>query len=91
MKNGGDCRTSGGRNEIGLQKPTRKKLSFKEQKELEGLPASIEALEERKTQLEDFFSSGKPDLTGESTKEYSAVLEQLEGLYARWEELESLA
>lgn len=91
MRNGGDGRTSGGRNEIGLQKPTRRRLSFKEQRELEGLPASIEALEERKAQLEDFFSSGKPDLTGESTKEYSAVLEQLEGLYARWEELESLA
>lgn len=91
MKNGGDCRTSGGRNEIGLQKPTRRRLSFKEQRELEGLPASIEALEERKAQLEDFFSSGKPDLTGESSKEYSAVLERLEGLYARWEELESLA
>lgn len=91
MRNGGDGRTSGGRNEIGLQKPTRRRLSFKEQRELEGLPASIEALEERKAQLEDFFSSGKPDLTGESTKEYSAVLEQLEGLYARWEELENLA
>lgn len=91
MKNGSDGRISSGRNEIGLQKPTRKRLSFKEQRELEGLPASIETLEERKAQLEDFFSSGKPDLTGESTKEYSAVLERLEGLYARWEELESLA
>lgn len=69
----------------------RRKLTFKEQKELEGLPAEIEGLEERKTQLEEFFALGKPDLTGESTKEYNSVLERLEALYSRWDELESLS
>lgn len=69
----------------------KRKLTFKEQRELEGLPALIEELEERKTQLEEFFSSGKLDTTGESTKEYESTLQQLETLYARWEELESLS
>lgn len=74
----------------GIQVKPKRKLTFKEQRELEGLPSSIEAMEGRKTQLEDFFSSGKLDATGETTKEYEATLQQLETMYARWEELEGL-
>ena len=74
----------------GIQVKPKRKLTFKEQRELEGLPSSIEAMEGRNTQLEDFFSSGKLDATGETTKEYEATLQQLETMYARWEELEGL-
>jgi ATP-binding cassette subfamily F protein uup len=75
--------------------PAKKKLSYKEQKELEGLPAKIEGLEAQIAELHtamadpQFYKQPADRLATEQAK-----LKQLEeGLTAamlRWEELESL-
>ena len=72
------------------QKPasaTKKKLSFKEQKEFEALDTEIPQLEEEKTELEAQMSSGDFEKLQEVTKRYKEVCESLENKYARWEEL----
>lgn len=66
-----------------------KGLSFKENKEFEALTQQIEALETEKESLEDFFSSGSPDTTGEKQRRYKELCSSLESSYERWEELAS--
>lgn len=73
------------------------KLSFKETRELEGLPHTIEALEEEKKRLIDTLNS--PDLyAGRDLKKIKAANDRMEALekeldqtYLRWDELESMA
>ena len=65
----------------------KKGLSFKEQREFEQLTQAIEDLETEKTELEDFFSSGRIDTDGSKQKRYREVTESLESDYLRWEEL----
>lgn len=69
------------------QKPS---LTYKEKKELEALTDKIEELETEKHQLENFFSSGSADVTGERQKRYSALCALLEQCYSRWEYLADL-
>ena len=69
----------------------KKGLSFKEQREFEALTASIEALETEKQDLEDFFSSGTPDVGGLKQKRYKEIDETLSSSYERWETLAELA
>ena len=69
----------------------KKGLSFKEKREFEELTATIEALETEKQELEDFFSSGQTDVTGQNQKRYSEICSKLEQSYPRWEELAELA
>ena len=69
----------------------KKGLSFKEKREFEELTSSIEALETEKQELENFFSSGQTDVTGQNQKRYSEICSKLEQSYARWEELAELA
>ena len=69
----------------------KKGLSFKEKHEFEELTATIEALETEKQELEDFFSSGQTDVTGQNQKRYSEICSKLEQSYPRWEELAELA
>ncbi len=71
-----------------------KKRSFKEEKELESLPARIESLEAEKSALHE--AMGVPDFyknAGSKITETTALLESLERdletAYARWAELES--
>ncbi len=79
-------------------KPTRvkKKLSYNEQKELEQLPAAIEALEARQAELNalvanaGFYQSDKETIT-RTLDELKSTEQQLEQHYARWDELEALA
>ena len=66
---------------------TKKKLTFKEQKEFETLDTEIPQLEEEKTELEAQMSSGDFEKLQEVTKRYKEVCESLENKYARWEEL----
>ena len=66
---------------------TKKKLSFKEQKEFETLDAEIPQLEEEKTELEAQMSTGNFSTLPETTKRYKEVCQILESKYARWEEL----
>ena len=74
----------------------KKRLSFKEAKELESLPSLIEALEEEQRQLMETLNS--PDLYAgrdlsmiEATNErFQAVEKELDAAYHRWNELEEL-
>jgi ATP-binding cassette subfamily F protein uup len=74
----------------------KRKLSFKESRELEALPQAIEALEKEKAEIIAALSS--PEFyTGSSPNQVSAANARLEELeeelylsYRRWEELEEL-
>ncbi|HPX61341.1 MAG TPA: ATP-binding cassette domain-containing protein [Deltaproteobacteria bacterium] len=83
-----------------MEKPKRqaerpRKISFKEERELEALPDRIATLEEEQQQLHatlsdpEFYKSA-----GAGVAEFNSRLEQLEqelsAAYLRWEELESL-
>jgi ATP-binding cassette subfamily F protein uup len=72
-----------------------RKLSFKEQRELEALPQQIEALETEIASLNEaisrpeFYQQAKDAITG--TQARLAELQQtLDAAYERWEELEAL-
>ncbi len=71
-----------------------KKLTFKEQREIEALPQKVNALEESQTELHrqmadpDFFKQPSEEITKATTR--TKQLEQeLSALYKRWEELET--
>ena len=75
---------------------TRRKLSYKEQREYEGLPARIAALEDEQKALE--ARSADPGFYKEGAEAIRAVLERIEAVgnelhvaYERWLELESIA
>jgi ATP-binding cassette subfamily F protein uup len=72
-----------------------RKLSYKEQKELEGMEASILAVEENISRIETLFAD--PDFhrkfgakTNDITAELAAEKQKLAKLYERWEELEAI-
>jgi ABC transport system ATP-binding/permease protein len=71
------------------------KLSYKEQRELDGMEPAIEAAETRKAELEaqlvdpTVYSSGTK--AAEVQKELDATAAAVERLYARWQELQNLA
>jgi ATP-binding cassette subfamily F protein uup len=74
--------------------PSRRRLSFKEQRELDGLPARIEGLEAEQVRLNAEVSS--PDFYRKPATEIHAVMARLEALPAeldealrRWDELDS--
>lgn len=79
------------------QKPAgpKTKLSYKEQRELESLPARIEALEARQEDLHnrvatgDFYQSDKECITA-TLNELEQLVRELESSYARWHELETM-
>lgn len=73
--------------------PKKKKLSYKEQRELESLPLEIEMLEERQTTLETL--SADPNFYGDDKQEVAATLAELseigtriESLMERWSALD---
>lgn len=77
------------------QEPRPRKLSFKEQKELEALPERIEALEAEQQQL--YQAMGDPAFYQRSSDEIVEAKARLESLerelgeaYERWEALEAL-
>jgi ATP-binding cassette subfamily F protein uup len=71
-----------------------KKLSYKEQRELEELPTRIDALETEQRDLHarmggpGFYKEGSAAIT-EALARVAAVEEQLRVAYARWDELDS--
>jgi ATP-binding cassette subfamily F protein uup len=73
-----------------------RKLTYKEQRELEALPEKIESLEAEQSELHgcmgdaDFYRQPGDKITA-GMERLEAVKLELEGLYARWQELESLA
>ena len=73
----------------------RKKLSFKETRELEGMEAQIHALEAEVTRIEGLFAD--PEFFRKHAAQVNQLTHDLEAakasvpkLYARWEELEAL-
>jgi ATP-binding cassette subfamily F protein uup len=74
----------------------KRKLSFKEQRELDGMEAAIASVEARVAELEEQLND--PKFYAERSREVSGVLAQIDSgkaeaarLYARWEELEQIA
>ena len=70
-----------------------RKLSFKENAELETLPAMLENLEKEQKQLYDAmadpaFYQGESSAVPKSKNRLSEIETELQELYARWEELE---
>lgn len=72
-----------------------RKLSFKEQRELEGMEAQIQAAEEDVARIEGLFAS--PDFhrtyapqTNQLMADLAAAKEKAAQLYKRWEELEAI-
>ena len=70
------------------------KLSYKEQRELEGLPARIEALEAEQRALRERtggaeFYKESPDAIREALARVDAIETELNDAYARWHDLES--
>jgi ATP-binding cassette subfamily F protein uup len=73
---------------------SRKKLSFKEQRELEALPARIEALESEQRALAesiagDGFYRESAETIEASLARVEALQRELTGAYARWDDLDS--
>jgi ABC transport system ATP-binding/permease protein len=76
---------------------TARKLSFKEQRELEALPSQIEALEGEQSELHtrmadpSFYASGDGAAVIAATERLEAVEAELERTYERWQLLEEIA
>ena len=70
----------------------KKRRTFKEQKEYDSIEDVIFEKEDRKNTLEALLSGGETDHTklADYSREYSALSEELENLYARWEYLAQL-
>ena len=90
-KGGGDARRADGDATGGT---ARKKLSFKEQREFERLPAEIEALEDEQRALEarmagaDFYKEGAQSIAAALARQ-AEIAGALSAAYARWDELDS--
>ena len=72
-----------------------KKLSYKDQRELDALPLTIETLELRLTQLQQQLGDpelykGDTDQVGDIKDQLAGTESDLERAYQRWEELEAL-
>jgi ATP-binding cassette subfamily F protein uup len=85
----------GSKDERGRPRPQQaRKLSYKEQQELDGLPARIETLEGEQTRLHGeladpaFFRQGGSEIT-KITSRLEELDRELRTAYARWEALES--
>ncbi|WP_313460545.1 ATP-binding cassette domain-containing protein [Stenotrophomonas sp.] len=74
--------------------PAKRKLSFKDQRELEQLPAKIEQLEKDVEGLTAamndpaFYQRSAPDMAAH-TQKLTAVQTELDAAYKRWEELDT--
>ena len=72
-----------------------KKLSFKEQQELDKLPGTIEKLEAdietlTQTMADPQFYQGPKDKIASTQQEMSKLDGELKAAYSRWEELEAI-
>jgi ATP-binding cassette subfamily F protein uup len=70
-----------------------RKLSYKDQRELDGLPARIESLEQEQSELQAVtsdpgFYRQEPDTITAILARLESVTAELEACYTRWEELE---
>ena len=77
---------------VGPRKP--RKLSYKDQRELDALPAAIERLEAVQASLQAALGDpalfqNEPNQAREAAERWRRVAEELEAAYARWELLEA--
>lgn len=76
---------------------TKRRLSYKENRELEALPGMIEALETEQAEIiatlssPGFYAQGDPARVVSTNARLEELQVQLDGAYARWERLEDLA
>ena len=74
----------------------KRKLSFKESRELEALPQAIEALEKEKAEIiaalssPEFYTRSGPNQVSAANTRLEELEEELDLSYRRWEELEEL-
>jgi ABC transport system ATP-binding/permease protein len=74
----------------------RRKLTYKEQRELTGLPEKIEALETEQAELNariaepEFYRQGNEKITATMAR-LETLKRELEACYARWQDLELMA
>lgn len=73
----------------------RKKLSFKEQRELESLPQEIESLEKEQTEIQTLFAAGDiykkaPDQLKQLQERLSSIDNEILEKMTRWEQLEQM-
>ena len=71
-----------------------KKLSYKDQRELDALPARIESLENEQSELQAItsdpgFYRQDPETISTTLARLEKVAGELEACYTRWEELEA--
>jgi ABC transport system ATP-binding/permease protein len=76
--------------------PKQRRLSYKEQRELNALPEQLERLEAQKQQIETELSDaslyrGAPERLQERLSRLQALTRELEAGYARWGELEAVS
>jgi ATP-binding cassette subfamily F protein uup len=75
----------------------RRKLSFKESRELETLPRRIEALEKEETEIivalssSEFYAGSDSAGVASTNARLEALALELGDAYSRWEELEDLS
>ena len=74
----------------------KKKLSYREGRELETLPGQIEAMEARQAELNQLINSAgfykeDSDRVKKTLSEVQALIGELEAAYERWNELDALA
>ena len=75
----------------------KQKLSYKEQRELDGLPDQIEDLEAQKADIEQqiadpaFYQQQDKQLIAQTLSRLEELSQNLESAYARWEELSRYA
>lgn len=67
--------------------PSRKKLSYKEQREFEALDKEIPELEKEQKELEPLMSSPDFETARKAGERYTELTKLLDEKYARWEEL----
>jgi len=78
---------------VAVAAPAKRKLGFKEQRELEQLPALIESLETRIAEATaelhspEFYKQGAAGMAAKN-KALAALQAELESAYGRWNELE---
>jgi len=77
---------------VGASKPPN--LSYKDQRELDALPAAIERLEAEQAALQASLGDPalfqkSPEVARDTTERWRRIAEQLEAAYARWALLES--
>jgi ATP-binding cassette subfamily F protein uup len=76
------------------RKKTTGRLSYRDQRELDGIEAAIDSAERRKAdlerQLQDPATSANPKETLRLSGELEAATAEVSRLYARWEKLQAL-